>query len=287
MIPFNTICVAGLGLIGGSFAKSLKKNHFHVLGMLRDPAKALVAKMAGAIDEIADAASLRTCDLVLVALPPRASLEFLRKNAANFAPGALVIDICGVKRAICAEAWEIAARHGFRFVGGHPMAGREHSGFANSTETLFRGASMILCFEEPPHLEELAGIKEFFLAIGFGGIVLTDPATHDRIIAHSSQLAHLLSASYIRSRTAREHAGFSAGSFRDMTRVAAMDPELWSELFLDNRDFLADEIDELLASLALFRDAIRANDREKLIALLRESAAIKAKIDGGTTASKG
>ena len=279
MKRFTTIGVAGLGLIGGSFAKALKKNDFRVFGMVRDPAKALAAKAAGAIDEVADAASLRECGLVLIALPPGATLKFLRDNAANFAPGTLVIDICGVKRGICAEAWEIAARHGFRFVGGHPMAGKEKSGFANSTEKLFHGAPMILCFREEPTPDELAAIREFFLSLGFGRVVLTDPATHDRIIAHTSQLAHVLSASYIRNRAAREHAGFSAGSFRDMTRVAAMDPELWSELFLDNRDFLAAEIDELTASLARFRDAIRSGDRDALAALLRESSAIKAETD--------
>jgi len=278
----TTIGVVGLGLIGGSFAKALKKNGFRVLGMVRDPAKARAAQEAGAIDEVADGAMLRQCGVVLLALPPAAALAFLRNHSAEFAPGTFVIDICGVKRGICAEAWKIAAEHGFRFVGGHPMAGKEKSGFANSDAELFGGASMILCFEQPPAPEDAAALEGFFRTLGFGEVVTTDPATHDRIIACTSQLAHVLSAAYIRNRAAREHAGFSAGSFRDMTRVAAMDPELWSELFLDNRDFLAAEIDEVIATLARFRDAVRAGDRETLAALLRESAAIKTEIAGRT-----
>ena len=282
MNSFATIGVVGLGLIGGSFAKALKRNGFRVLGMVRDPAKAHAAQKAGAIDEVADGAMLRRCDIVLIALPPAATLKFLRNHAGDFAPGAFVIDICGVKRGICVEGWKIAAQHGFRFVGGHPMAGKEKSGFANSDAGLFAGASMILCFEQAPAAEETAALREFFLTLGFGEVVVTDPATHDRIIACTSQLAHVLSAAYIRNRAAREHAGFSAGSFRDMTRVAVMDPELWSELFLDNRDFLAAEIDEVIATLARFRDAVRTGDRETLAALLRESAAIKTEIAGRT-----
>ena len=280
---FGPVAVSGLGLIGGSFAWAMKKRGLRVFGMVRDPAKALAVLRAGAIDAVADGAMLKQCALVLVALPPAASLEFLRKHAGDFAPGSLVIDICGVKRAVCDEAWRIADDGGFRFVGGHPMAGKERAGFANSSAELFRGASMILCFREPPPPEEFARIEGFFLSLGFGRVVTTDPATHDRIIAHTSQLAHVLSASYVRNRAAREHFGFSAGSFRDMIRVAAMDDAVWSELFLDNRDNLAAEIDELIGSLGRFRDAIRAGDRGTLAALIRESAAIKHEIDAADT----
>lgn len=280
MSSFPTVGVVGLGLIGGSFAYALKKAGHRVIGFARDNSKALFAQLEGAIDEVgAPEKSLRECDLVILALPPHAILAFLAEHAADFAPDAVVIDIAGVKRVICDSAWKIAREHGFVFLGGHPMAGKEKSGFKNATPTLFSGASMILTFAETPKLEFLAELKAFFLGLGFGKVVLTHPDEHDRIIAHTSQLAHILSAAYVRNPAALDHAGFAAGSFRDMIRVGAMDASLWSELFLDNADHLTGEIDRLIGNLQLFRDAIKAGNREELMNLIRESAEIKSRID--------
>ncbi len=279
MSDISTVGVVGLGLIGGSFAYSLKKANYRVIGFARNPAKALFAQLEGAIDEVGTPEKLRECDLVILALPPHAILAFLEAHAADFAPGSTVIDIGGVKRMICDPAWKIAKQHGFEFIGGHPMAGKEKSGFKNAAPTLFSGASMILAFAEIPALAHVAELKKFFLSLGFGKVVLSRPDEHDRIIAHTSQLAHILSAAYVRNPAALDHAGFAARSFRDMIRVGAMDAELWSELFLANADNLTAEIDRLVENLQLFRAAIGAGDREKLIKLIRESAEIKGKID--------
>ena len=279
MMTFPTVGVAGLGLIGGSFAKALKSGGRKVLGMTRSESGALLAQMEGAIDAVATPAELAGCDIVILAMPPAATVEFLEKYGRCFGRGNTLVDICGIKRPVCERAWQIAAENGFEFIGGHPMAGKEKSGFKNSSAQLFNGASMILTFRELPSLEHLVELKQFFLSLGFGKVVLSDPAEHDRIIAHTSQLAHILSAAYVRGRTAMDHAGFAAGSFRDMIRVASMDAALWSELFIGNRDNLAGEISELMENLALFRDAVSAGDSEKLIRLLNESAGLKSKID--------
>lgn len=274
-----SVGVVGLGLIGGSFAKAAVNAGYRVSGMTRNPDMALFAEMEGAISCRITEKELAKCDIVILAMPPEAVLDFLRRNGKNFAPGSTVIDICGVKRVICREAWQIAGKYGFEFVGGHPMAGKEKSGFRNSSETLFSGASMILCFERTPEIEHLAELKEFFLSLGFGKVVKTTPENHDRLIACTSQLAHILSGAYVRTPAALEHAGFSAGSFRDMIRVASMDPALWRELFIDNSDFLTGEIDTLIGNLQLFRDAIASKDAAKLEKLIAESAELKSRID--------
>ena len=275
----KTIGIVGLGLIGGSFAKAAVGAGFRVLGMTRNRDMALFAEMEGAISAVITEKELSKCDIVILAMPPAAVLNFLRKNGDKFAPRSTVIDICGVKRAICPEAWRIAKKHNFEFVGGHPMAGKEKAGFRNSSATLFAGASMILCFEKTPEIEHLAELKAFFLALGFGKVVKTTPENHDRVIACTSQLAHILSGAYVRTPAALEHAGFSAGSFRDMIRVASMDPALWRELFIDNSDFLTGEIDTLIGNLQRFRDAIANKDAAALEKLISESAELKQRID--------
>ena len=279
MITFPTVGVVGLGLIGGSFARALKAGGRKVMGTTRRESSVLLAQMEGAIDIVAAPADLAQCDIVILALPPGATVEFLEKHGSCFSNKNIVVDICGIKRSVCEKAWQIAAENGFEFIGGHPMAGKEKSGFKYSSAQLFNGASMILTFRELPSLEHLVELKQFFLSLGFGKVVLSNPSEHDRIIAHTSQLAHILSAAYVRGRTAMDHAGFAAGSFRDMIRVASMDPALWSELFIGNRDNLAGEISELMVNLALFRDAIAAGDSKTLSCLLDESAGLKSKID--------
>ncbi|MDR0196717.1 MAG: prephenate dehydrogenase [Oscillospiraceae bacterium] len=276
------IGIVGLGLIGGSLAKAVKENTSHtVLAYDKSPGAFLEAKLVGAVDGELDFDGVSECDFVLVAILPSAAIEYIKENAARFKKGAAVIDCCGVKRGICAEIMPVAEENGFVFIGGHPMAGTQLWGFRHSRGSLFNKASMLLV--PPPNVDIniLDKAKKFFTGIGFGEVVFTTPEEHDRIIAFTSQLAHTVSGAYIKSPAAKEHKGFSAGSYKDMTRVAKLNENMWCELFLENRDFLAGEIDSLIAHLSEYRDAVRDGDAERLRELLREGRERKESVERG------
>ena len=256
------IAVVGLGLIGGSIVKVLKKNTPHtVLGTDISTDVIYKAKLLDAIDTELTDERLSICDMVIIAAWPNGTVEYLKEKAPLIKKGATVIDVCGVKSEICRVGWRIAAEQGFLFVGGHPMAGIERSGFENATAKLFEKASMILTPPKGLTIETLEGLKAFWLELGFGSVVITTPENHDRVIAYTSQLAHVVSSAYIKSPTALDHKGFSAGSYKDMTRVAWLNEYMWSELFLQNSDPLLYEIDSLIASLSEYRDAIAVQSR--------------------------
>lgn len=275
------IAIIGLGLIGGSLAKAFKAyTDNRVYGCDADAATLAYAKLSETIDEPLTDEILPECDLVIVALYPNATIRVLSEKAPLIKKGALVIDTCGTKRKVCAACFALAETYGFTFVGGHPMAGIQFSGIKYSRADLFKGASMILV---PPHLDDMAfltGMKTLFLPLGFSKVVLTTPEKHDEIIAFTSQLAHIVSSAYIKSDTAKLHHGFSAGSYKDMTRVATLNDTMWTELFLENRDNLLHEIDNIVSALTDFRAALAADDGEKLSALLREGTQDKSHIDG-------
>ena len=258
------IGVIGLGLMGGSFCRALKAYTNHqVYGATRSSATVAFAMSVEAIDGPVE--RLADLDLCLVALPPEETASFLEKQVNRFRPGTVVIDICGVKRMIIDRADKLYHDAGMRFLGCHPMAGKENAGFANSDANLYRGTSFIMTPtaltdpSAPPLVESL--MKE----IGFARIVKATPDAHDRIIAYTSQLAHVVSSAYIKSPTSGEILGFSAGSFQDMTRVAKLDPELWTTLFLRNREPLIEEIDVLIDNLNQFRELLSNKDRDGLI----------------------
>ena len=275
------IAIIGLGLIGGSLAKAFKAyTDNRVYGCDADAATLAYAKLSETIDEPLTDEILPECDLVIVALYPNATIRVLSEKAPLIKKGALVIDTCGTKRKVCAACFALAETYGFTFVGGHPMAGIQFSGIKYSRADLFKGASMILV---PPHLDDMAfltGMKTLYLPLGFSKVVLTTPEKHDEIIAFTSQLAHIVSSAYIKSDTAKLHHGFSAGSYKDMTRVATLNDTMWTELFLENRDNLLHEIDNIVSALTDFRAALAADDGEKLSALLREGTQDKSRIDG-------
>lgn len=275
------IAIIGLGLIGGSLAKAFKAyTDNRVYGCDADAATLAYAKLSETVDEPLTDEILPECDLVIVALYPNATIRVLSEKAPLIKKGALVIDTCGTKRKVCAACFALAETYGFTFVGGHPMAGIQFSGIKYSRADLFKGASMILV---PPHLDDMAfltGMKTLFLPLGFSKVVLTTPEKHDEIIAFTSQLAHIVSSAYIKSDTAKLHHGFSAGSYKDMTRVSTLNDVMWTELFLENRDNLLHEIDNIVSALTDFRAALAADDGEKLSALLREGTQDKSRIDG-------
>ena len=272
-----TVGIVGLGLIGGSLAKAFRAKTEHtVLALDRDPGAVAAAQAAGLLDGVLAEETLSDCAVLVVALPPCATRTFLAEQAGRIARGTLVVDCCGVKRGICEEGFALARGHGFDFIGGHPMAGRECSGFQASQEGLFEGASMILV--PPPDGAALAErARELFLPLGFRRVVVTTADEHDAMIALTSQLAHVISNAYVKSPRAQAHDGFSAGSYADLTRVARLNEQLWTELFLENSDYLVAEIDDFVQSLTDCRNAIAWQDSSALEALLRHGRECKEK----------
>ena len=280
-----TVGICGLGLIGGSAAKAYKQNapDVHVLGYDRDATSQSYALLSGMIDGTLDKTTLPECDLVLIALYPDAAISYLHEIAPMLKKDTLVMDLCGVKQQICDEGFYLAEQHGFCFVGGHPMAGTHNSGIKYTRANMFAGAPMVIV---PPTYEDIAllgRIKDMLSPMGFGSITVSTAKEHDRMIAFTSQLAHVVSNAYVKSPTARAHKGFSAGSYKDMTRVAWLNEHMWSELFLQNSEPLLDEIDALIASLTEYRDAIRAGDKDTLRELLADGRVAKEEIDGRKT----
>ena len=263
--------IVGLGLIGGSMARSIKERTGHrVYGIDLDGETMSMARLCGAIDGALDERTLPQCRLVLLAVRPGAAVQWAREHAGALSPSAVLVDLCGVKRAVVSALAPLAREHGFAYVGGHPMAGKERGGFVSSTADLYVGASMILTPDPDTPEQVLDLLRAFFLDLGFAGITLSDPEEHDRIIAFTSQLAHIVSSSYVKSPEARRRRGFSAGSFQDMTRVARLDEDMWTELFLDDADFLLRELDELMLHLDEYAQVLRARDAGRLRDLLRD-----------------
>lgn len=271
-----TVGIVGLGLIGGSMAKSVKSRTEHiVLGLDKNTETMTMAKMSGAIDGDLTADNIGDCKLILAALPPKALLEWIEDNAKHLSKEAIFIDLCGVKRDICGQIAPIAASYGFSYIGGHPMAGKEVSGFLNADDQLFLGSSMILTPDERTDMRMLDFLKSFFLQIGFGQLTCSTSEEHDHHIAYTSQLAHITSSAYIKSPTAQLNRGFSAGSYKDMTRVARLDENLWTELFLANSDNLTNELELFIDNLSEYLSALKNGDAETLKKLLKEGRELK------------
>ena len=276
-----TIGIVGLGLIGGSMAKSAKARTAHtVYGADLDGETLSLARMCGAMDAPLTAENLGECDLILLAVRPSAAVAWTAEHGGEISRDAAVVDLCGVKRSVAAGMEPLARKYGFSYVGGHPMAGTERSGFTASREDLYVGASMILTPPGQTDPRLLETLKNFFLDLGFAGITFSTPEEHDRIIAFTSQLAHIVSSAYVKSPEAVRRRGFSAGSFRDMTRVARLDEGMWTELFLDDGDFLTEELGILIGHLQEFQDALRRRDPEDLRRLLKEGREAKAQAGG-------
>ena len=274
------IGIVGLGLIGGSLAKAISQNTDNIVyGTDLSDQVVKKAVLINAIEQPLTDELLPQCDIVIVALYPQATIDYVKSHADLFAPDSIVIDCGGVKGIVCDALIPIAEEHGFLFVGGHPMAGLEHSGFTYAKKTLFNNASMVFTPTKGP-IESMSRLKDLFTAIGFTNIQIATPEEHDKKIAFTSQLAHVVSNAYIKSPTAMEHMGFSAGSYKDLTRVAKLNEHMWTELFLENPENLTNEIDMLIDNLKKYSDAIKANDIETLCELLRDGREKKALIDG-------
>lgn len=273
------IVIVGLGIIGGSMAMAIKKYTDHyVIGINRTRATLEKAYKCGAIDEMGSEQSLRNADLVILGLYPELAVEYIEKHGDKIKKGAIVTDTSGIKSAICPKMDALAELHGFTFIGSHPMAGKETNGFQSADPDLFKGASFIVI---PGNVQysKVEVLCKLANDIGFSSYRFTTPEEHDRMIAYTSQLPHVLACAYVLSPQCSNHHGFSAGSYRDVSRVAKINAELWSELFMENREPLTKEIDTLIENLRLIRDQINVSDRDELIKTLQKSREIKESLD--------
>lgn len=272
--------ILGLGLIGGSMARAYAVAGHTVYAADLDESTLSFAVLSGAVHGRLDEETIPACELLLLAIYPGGSAKWLEDNGCLVDSGALVLDLCGIKQEVCKRCFPVARKYGFTFVGGHPMAGSHFSGFKYSRADLYKGAPMVLV---PPRFDDidlLQRVKDAMAPCGFGMFSVTTAEEHDRMIAFTSQMPHVLSNAFIKSPTARQHKGFSAGSYKDLTRVAWLNAPMWSELFLENRDNLLFELNTYLDSLTAYRDALEARDGERLTALLEAGKKAKEEVDG-------
>lgn len=278
-----TVGIVGLGLIGGSFAKAYSENDDHkVIAYDIDEQAMQAAYEQKLIDGKLDENNISSCDLVLVALYPQAAIDYIEKMAPRIGDKTMVIDCCGVKQFVCDKCFKIAKENGFTFIGGHPMAGRHFSGLEYSTKTMYNGASMVLVPENLNDTEVIDRAKKLLSPIKFGKFTICDAQRHDAMIAFTSQMAHVVSNAYVKSPTAKNHDGFSAGSYKDLTRVAWLNENMWTELFLENKECLVEELDYFIKSLTEYKTAMENDDAATLKKLLADGKKCKEDIDGIT-----
>ena len=272
--------ILGLGLIGGSLARAYAKAGYRVYVCDNDEQMVSFAELAGVVHGRLNNDTIADCELILLAIYAGGSVAWLEENAHLIDKNTLVIDCCGIKKQICDTCFPMAEAHGFTFVGGHPMAGSHYSGFKYSRSNLFQGAPMVLV---PPRYDDpmlLQQVKNALAPCNFGSFSVTTAEDHDRMIAFTSQMPHIVSNAFIKSPTATAHKGFSAGSYKDLTRVAWLNPQMWAELFLTNRENILNELSMYIESLQQYQKALEAQDEAALIALLDEGRKRKEEVDG-------
>lgn len=275
-----TVGIVGLGLIGGSFAKAYHEAGVTVLASNRTEETLKFAMLSGAVDGELTEENIGCCDLVIIAVFPEAAEAFLKRMAPHIGKKPIVIDACGTKRKICSMCFPIAEEYGFTYLGGHPMAGTHKSGFKYARANLYHNAPMVIVPPSFDDIELLDRVKTLLAPLGFGSISVTTAEKHDELIAFTSQMPHIISNAYIKSPTAEKHKGFSAGSYKDLTRVAWLNPKLWAELFLENRDCVLSELDFFIDTLERYRDAVKNNDFDTLERLLDDGRRRKEEVDG-------
>lgn len=280
------IGIVGLGLIGGSFAKAYREYSnendldFEIYGYNRSTSITDFAILSGTLNGYLDERTIPMCDVIFVGLYPESTIEYMKKIAPIVEKNTVVMDLCGTKKQVCETGFALAERYGYTFVGGHPMAGTHHSGYKHSKATMFKGAPMVIVPPKFDDIEFFDKIKGLLSPAGFGKYSFTTAEEHDRMIAFTSQLAHVVSNAYVKSPTAKDHKGFSAGSYKDMTRVAWLNEKMWTELFFENKEPLLYEINNIIASLNEYKDALEAGDKEQMQSILREGRIAKEEIDG-------
>ena len=263
--------IVGLGLIGGSLGRAIVSKTTDKVYAFDISEKAMsMGKLLNAYHYALTEENIKELDVIFFSLYPNALERAITEYVPKLKKGCLVCDCCGNKRRIVKTMKDLSAKYpDLEFISTHPMAGREFSGVSHSTSTLFDKASMILV-PVKAEISTIAKLKEYSLSLGFGSVVISTAEQHDEIIAFTSQLAHLVSSSYIKSDRATQYMGFSAGSFRDMTRVAKLSSEMWSQLTLDNADFLVEELDSFINHLNEYKQALVDKDLDKMKELLED-----------------
>lgn len=273
------IGIVGLGLIGGSLCKAFKYSEkAEVFGYDCDPLTTQIALMSDFIDGELEGREAE-CDFIVIAVNAEATVDYVRDNATKFKKDSIVIDCCGVKGAVCSACFEIAEANGFHFIGGHPMAGTQFSGLKHSRQDLFVGQNMVFVPKSGEDMMVMQRARDMIMLAGFGSVSVTTAENHDKVIAFTSQLAHVVSNAYVKSPQAKVHKGFSAGSYKDLTRVAWLNERMWADLFLKNADNISFEIRHLINELEKYDSAVKSGDKETLVALLREGREAKERCD--------
>ena len=274
------IGIVGLGLIGGSFAKAYKKEGHTIYSYDNDSKILNFAILDGTVDGELTKDNIYQCELLLLCLYPDDVVNYLNDNAEFISKDSFVIDCCGTKEKVCDACFEIAEKYTFTFVGGHPMAGTQFSGYKYSKANLFKGAYMVLV---PPVFDDMAfleKVKELLAPAQFGHFSVITAKEHDRIIAFTSQLAHIVSNAYVKSPSARIHKGFSAGSYKDLTRVAWLNENMWTQLCLENKGNVIFELENIISNLNKYKDALENDNFDELKYLFKEGENLKEEIDG-------
>ena len=272
--------IVGLGLIGGSFAKAYKAAGHTVLAWNRSKSVLDFAVLSGDADGELTKGNLSDCDLLLLCVYPQAAIDWLTEMAPHIGKKPVVIDCCGTKRVVCAACFPLAERYGFTYLGGHPMAGTHNSSLKYARANLYQGAPMVIVPPVFDDIELLDRVKALLVPAGFGRFSVTTAEKHDQMIAFTSQLTHVVSNAYIKSPTASMHKGFSAGSYKDLTRVAWLNAPMWAELFMENKDFLLEELNVLIENLTAYKTAMENDDQATLTHLLDEGKRRKEEVDG-------
>ena len=266
-----SILVVGLGLIGGSLAKALKGFRGAVIYGVdkdKDVIRQAIADgvIASGFEEISHAPA---CELTVLCVKPELTLNLLKN--AHFTDGGLVTDVCGVKQYI----EEAGKNRNFRYIGGHPMAGKEVGGYSNSDANLFKNASYLLTPPEDALDEDVKLLKDMAAHIGCRKTVITSAKEHDEMIAYTSQLMHVVAAALCDNPLLDNAEGFSAGSLRDCTRVAKLDSKMWTELFMANKEALSNCIKAFEKSLDTVKSALDNDDPDALLSFLDNSSSRK------------
>ena len=274
------IIISGLGIIGGSFAKALAKyTDHHIIGINRSEKPLQDALACGAIHEIGTRESIKAADMIILGTFPEAAVKFVRDNADIIPKSCIVTDTSGIKGQICPELVQLSKEYGFKFIGGHPMAGKETNGFASSDADLFQNASYIIvpCGADE---KDISFISTLMKKIGFVIIKVATPEEHDRMIAYTSQLPHVIACAYVLNESCTNHKGFSAGSYRDVSRVARINVPLWTELFSENKNSLVSELDEFIENMTSIRNAVADGNNDAVSELLSKARDVKERTDG-------
>lgn len=270
------VAVIGLGIMGGSIAKALKKtDKYYVIGYNRTEEITKRALSDGAIDEIWDGVSPIDADITVLAVNPNVTFNLFETLPSLLNKGSILTDICGVKAEVVKMGEAVCKDKGIFFIGGHPMAGRERSGYDYSTEDLFFNRSYIFTETQNTDKEALNKLSTMALDIGCSDVTITSPEYHDKMIAYTSQIPHILAGAYMNSPTSATHKGYSAGSYHDVSRVASVDENLWSQLFLSNKDNLLYEIDILIRNLQDYKEAVARNDKSRLSGIIKTGRILK------------